>query len=256
MSSRAGSTFLTFLVSIPLAAMGLMAVFGVPPLASVIAASRGLTDTKRDFEEAGKGSRSSSQSQFEDWDSGTAPTAPEWKADATDQTDLEGDGHTGDTRDDLGFTQLPRLGTASEIKDSRKGRSRSPRQEFADSEAPKAAQAASRSLLSPRGGSKTSPSEFAMNSPLDRNSPPIAMKDSLKKLNSLGVKHYHLERGVDQDTWLFVCLFVPGDDARVTHRFEAESDDPDRAAEETVKQIDNWLLQRFREKQPISQNAM
>ena len=82
------------------------------------------------------------------------------------------------------------------------------------------------------------------------------MKESLKKLNSLGVKHYHLERGVDQDSWLFVCLFSPGDDTRVTHRFEAESDDPDGAVAETLKQIDGWLLKRFKDKQPISQNAM
>ena len=72
MSSKAGSTFLTFLVSIPLAAMGLMAVFGVPPLASVIAASRGLSDTKRDFEEDDRDSRRSGQNQFEDWASGSS----------------------------------------------------------------------------------------------------------------------------------------------------------------------------------------
>ena len=111
-------------------------------------------------------------------------------------------------------------------------------------------------LLSPRGGAKQRATEFALNSSEDLDSRPVSMKDSLKKLNSLGVEHYHLERGFDQDTWLFVCLFVPGDDTRVTHRFEAESDDPDRAAEETVKQIDDWLLKRFRDKQPISQNAM
>lgn len=253
MSSRAGSTFVTFLVSIPLAAMGLMAVFGVPPLASVIAASRGLSDANRGFSEDDRGGRHSGDNQFEDWDSGTAP---EWKADGTDPTDIAQD--TGETpdRDDLGFSKLPRAEDRNDPRDSRQGRPRSTREAFGASEPAEESSAKASSLLSPREGAKQRASEFALNSSGDLDSRPVSMKDSLKKLNSLGVKHYHLERGVDQDTWLFVCLFVPGDDTRVTRRFEAESDDPDRAAEETVKQIDDWLLKRFRDKQPISQNAM
>lgn len=251
MSSRAGSTFLTFLVSIPLAAMGLMAVFGVPPLASVIAASRGLTDSNQES----KSGRDSDQSQFEDWDSGTAP---DWKAGDADLTDVaEGNHEATDTdRDDLGFSKVPRDEEGSDSTPRQtKGRRSSPQRGQEDKWADNSPSDA-RSLLSPRGGSKTEKSAFALNANSDRNAPPTSMKESLKKLNSLGVKHYHLERGSDQDTWLFVCLFVPGDDARLTHRFEAESDDPDRAAAETVQQIDSWLLERFRDKQPISQNAM
>ena len=261
MSSKAGSTFLTFLVSIPLAAMGLMAVFGVPPLAEVIAATRGLSGSHRDSAEGDRGSRSSSQSQFEDWDSGTAP---EWKADETDLTDIEG-GTREDSqeRDDLGFSKSPSPQDTSAPLRSPKERPLGQRDALSGSSESETSledsghsKLGTRSLLASRGGSKNRSSEFALNSTPDLDIRPVSMKDSLKKLNSLGVKHYHLERGIDQDTWLFVCLFVPGDDARVTHRFEAESDDPDRAAAETVQQIDAWLLQRFRDKQPISQNAM
>lgn len=255
MSSRAGSTFLTFLVSIPLAAMGLMAVFGVPPLASVIAASRGLTDSNRGLDNDEKNGRDSRQSQFEDWDSGTAP---EWKPGDADLTDIEHgpSDSTNADRDDLGFSKPPREEEFADTAQTRGPRSRTkPEKPELDKWADNSP-SSSRSLLSPRGGSKTEKSDFALNVDPDRNTPPTSMKESLKKLNSLGVKHYHLERGSDQDTWLFVCLFVPGDDTRLTHRFEAESDDPDRAAAETVKQIDTWLLQRFRDKQSISQNAM
>lgn len=251
MSSRAGSTFLTFLVSIPLAAMGLMAVFGVPPLASVIAATRGLTDSNQDS----KSGRDSGQSQFEDWDSGTAP---EWKSGDGDLNDIEGgtSDATDSDRDELGFSKVPRDeegsdSTPSQIKGRRSTPQRGLEGKWGDNSPSDA-----RSLLSPRSGSKTEKSALALNTDSDRNAPPTSMKESLKKLNSLGAKHYHLERGSDQDTWLFVCLFVPGDDARLTHRFETESDDPDRAAAETVQQIDSWLLERFREKQPISQNAL
>jgi hypothetical protein len=254
MSSKAGSTFLTFLVSIPLAAMGLMAVFGVPPLASVIAASRGLSDTNRDFEEDDRGSRRPGQSQFEDWDSGTAP---DWKTDGADPTDIEpGTAGEDDEYDALGFRKIPRSGDNSASRNFRQGNSRPERDEFGDSDPSDDAPSESHGLLSSRGGAKELPFVLPSKPGASRTSPPVSMKDSLKKLNSLGVKHYHLERGVDQDTWLFVCLFVPGDDPRITHRFEAESDDPDRAAAETVQQIDSWLLKRFRDQQPISQNAL
>lgn len=255
MSSRAGSTFLTFLVSIPLAAMGLMAVFGVPPLATVIAASRGLTDSSRGVDGDSRNGRDSTQSQFEDWDSGTAP---EWKSGDADLTDIEGGTRdaTSTDHDELGFSKAPREEEDSHTTRSRTNGSRSKPESLESDRWADNSPSNPRSLLSPRGGSKAEKSRFAVNADPDRNAPPISMKESLKKLNSLGVKHYHLERGSDQDTWLFVCLFVPGDDARLTHRFESESDDPDRAAAETVKQIDSWLLQRFRDKQSISQNAM
>ena len=255
MSSRAGSTFLTFLVSIPLAAMGLMVVFGVPPLASVIAATRGLTDSKGGLDNDSRSGRDSPQSQFEDWDSGTAPA---WKAGDADLSDVEGGTRdaTDTDRDELGFSKVPREDEDSDATPSQtKGRRSSP-QKGRDNKWEDNSPSDTRPLLSSRGGAKTEKSAFALNTDSDRHTPPASMKESLKKLNSLGVKHYHLERGSDQDTWLFVCLFVPGDDTRLTHRFESESDDPDRAAAETVQQIDSWLLQRFRDKQPISQNAM
>ena len=249
MSSRAGSTILTFLVSIPVAAMGLMAVFGVPPLASVIAASRGLSDTNRDFEEVDRGSRRSGQGQFEDWDSGTEASAPEWSSMGTDQSDSPADYRETEDRDDLGFPKLRRDEGQAGSRDSRQGGQRAA---LSGSHTQEGLGSKSDDLLSPHTGARSR----LLNPLQDDQSPPVSMKDSIKKLNSLGAKHYHLERGVNQDTWLFVCLFVPGDDTRITHRFEAESKDPDRAAAETVQQIDSWLLKRFRDTQPISQNAM
>ena len=252
MSSRAGSTILTFLVSIPVAAMGLMAVFGVPPLASVIAASRGLSDTNRDFEEVDRGSRRSGQGQFEDWDSGTEASAPEWNSVGTDPSATPDDSRQTEDRDDLGFPKLARNEDQAGSRESRHGGPTASRTAFNGSHSQDGLASKSDDLLSPHSGA----SSRLLNPLRDDNSPPVSMKDSLKKLNSWGVKHYHLERGVDQDTWLFVCLFVPGDDTRIIRRFESESDDPDRAVAETVQQIDSWLLKRFRDKQPISQNAM
>jgi len=81
------------------------------------------------------------------------------------------------------------------------------------------------------------------------------MKESLKKLNSLNVKKYHLIPGSEPNTWLFVCMFSPGDDQKVIHRFESEDPDPDQAVAKTVEQIDAWLLKRFKDNTSLSQLA-
>ena len=242
MSSRAGSTFVTFLMSVPLAAVGLMAVFGVPPLSSVIAATRGLNETDRGSKDTDASNSNSREDQFKNWDSGTAP---EWNSDgATPDED-----QLGDVEDISSSKPSRRTGEPGTTGSRRGGLSSTLDLKHGDSDP---TQPGSRSPRPGRGDSRIGLNE-SDEEPVSR---PPAMKDSLKKLNALGVKHYHLERGTDQDTWLFVCLFCPSDESRVTHRFEAESDDPDRAAEETVKQLDGWLLKRFRDKQPITQNAM
>ncbi len=251
MSSKVGSTFVTLLMSVPLAAVGLMAVFGVPPLSSVIAATRGLNDAGRGSNDRDRADRKSSENQFEDWDSGSAP---EWNLDGTkidpteglDEVDpLDIPGENGSKDDGRG-----RVSPWKNRGRSNPDRERNQSPDSDDNSSEKLA--GSRSLLPGDNGSRDGNSRWG-SEPSSRS---MSMKESLKKLNALGVKHYHLERGSDADTWLFVCLFAPGDEARVTHRFESESDDPDRAAEETVKQIDGWLLKRFRDKQPITQNAM
>ena len=254
MSSRAGSTFVTFLMSIPVAAAGLVAFFGVPPLSSVIAASRSLSDKAHDFGEVDQESSHSSGNKFEEWG---ADPAPEWAEDGSDLgkkgTDLAKSALAKSHEfarevDDLGFSKLPREGQDNTPPRSGQGRPQTRRDQFASL----GSSDKSDSELLPSDASRSGRSEFNGGS----TARPMTMKESLKKLNSLGVKHYHLERGADQDSWLFVCLFSPGDDTRVTHRFEAESDDPDGAVAETLKQIDGWLLKRFKDKQPISQSAM
>ena len=239
MSSTAGSTFVTFLMSIPFAAVGLMAVFGVPPLSSVIAASRGLNDKIQEFSEDDRGSKKTASHEFEDWDS-SSDSAPGWSEGTNrSQSETTGTGKSGEV-DELGFSKFPE----DTSRDERKGRAGLKTRDEQGN------------LVNSMSSDRDKSSEAQLAFRDDQQAPPTSMKESLKKLNALGVKHYHLERGADQDTWLFVCLFSPGDETRVTHRFESESEDPDRAVSETLKQIDIWLLKRFRDKQPISQNAL
>ncbi|RLS56561.1 MAG: hypothetical protein DWH91_06400 [Planctomycetota bacterium] len=246
MSSRAGSTIVTFLVSIPVAAVGLMAVFGVPPLANVIAAPRGFGN----FDAGGESqdSRRASSRNTDEWEE--FDEAPSWDADTESLTD-DRDTEPADDKDALGF---------SKFKDSSRRL-----QESAD----RASSGRSR-LLAGRDSdredrsSRLDDDQTAQKDhrPLEQDSQgnpssavPMTMKEALKKLNMLQVKTYHLQPGADPDTWLFVCLFTPGDDPRVIQRFEAESADPDQAVSEVLGQIDTWLAQRWKERQPVARNA-
>lgn len=92
----------------------------------------------------------------------------------------------------------------------------------------------------------------AMSATLERGNPAplqngsiLTWRQASAKLNDLGVKNYHLERGVSEGTFLFVCMFSPGDSPQVVHRFEAEADDPLIAVNQVLQQIDRWMRSRY-----------
>lgn len=251
MSSRAGSTVLTFLMSIPVAAVGLMAVFGVPPLSSVIAASRGNHDINLGFEEDDRSTRSGRSERGT-----TDEEAPSW-SDSDSETDLGSvtDIESDETeRDDLGFSRSESKGgrkrSSSPLADARSSESDNDALRF-DDEKPETEKSSSKS----RGLKRDAANPFPEDAPTSSRGSRVSMKESLKKLNSLNVKKYHLVPGSEPNTWLFVCMFAPGDDQKVIHRFESEDADPDQAVAKTVEQIDAWLLKRFKDNTSLSQMA-
>lgn len=267
MSSRAGSSFVTFLMSIPVVTAGMVTFFGVPPLSTVIAATRGLNSKLQDLSSSDGESSPSTSSQFEDWDSESAPS---WEGEGTEESHSHHhDKPKNKSRevDDLGFS-LPSDDesndkSSEETKPKRQANPRKRRTESAQTDQfewqDNLIEAKDTKPLDETKTADLGNGKFNSRFPNANNKKPdapLSMKEALKKLNSLGVKKYHLERGTDQDTWLFVCIFSPGDDSRVVHRFEAESTEPEGAVTETLKQIDSWLLKRFRDKQPISQAAL
>lgn len=78
-----------------------------------------------------------------------------------------------------------------------------------------------------------------------QNGPILTWRQASAKLNDLGVTNYHLERGATEGTFLFVCMFSPGDSPQVVHRFEAEADDPLIAVNQVLQQIDRWMQSRY-----------
>lgn len=75
--------------------------------------------------------------------------------------------------------------------------------------------------------------------------PSLGWKDAQRRLSDLGIQDYHLERGSQEGSFLFVCMFSPGDDQRIVQRFEAEADDPLLAVEDVLRQVNQWLQRRF-----------
>ena len=269
MSSRAGSSFVTFLMSIPVVAAGMVAFFGVPPLSTVIAATRGLNTKLQNLNSNDGESSPSNSSQFEDWDSESAPS---WESEGTEESHSSDHNHEKPKKksrdvDDLGFSlhtddksddkqsEVPNHKRMPPARQRRTESTQEDQFEWQDNLIEAKNTKPLDETKSADLGSGMLNSRF-QNANDKQSDAPLSMKEALKKLNSLGVKNYHLERGTDQDTWLFVCIFSPGDDSRVVHRFEAESAEPEGAVTETLKQIDNWLLKRFRDKQPISQTAL
>lgn len=80
---------------------------------------------------------------------------------------------------------------------------------------------------------------------LDRQTPLLTWRQASLRLTELGVRNYHLERGAGSGTFLFVCTFSPGDAPHVVHRFEAEMDDPLLAVNEVLQQVDHWMQSRY-----------
>jgi hypothetical protein len=83
--------------------------------------------------------------------------------------------------------------------------------------------------------------------PVSRGPATINWTQARRKLAELGIDRFHLEAGLEPDQFLFVCLFSPDGDSRVTQRFEAEAVDPLVAVEQVLTQIDGWLANRYAE---------
>lgn len=105
-----------------------------------------------------------------------------------------------------------------------------------------------------------SPFSVASAEPVPRQSRPTAhtvapkpaMTDSsgltwqaaVKRLNDLEIRNFRLEPGHQAQQFAFYCSFTPPESPRVSYRFEAEADEPLRAVEKVLQQIETWRAAR------------
>ncbi|SFI27657.1 hypothetical protein [Planctomicrobium piriforme] len=262
MGAKIASFLATLLLSIPLAAIGLMAVFGIPQLVPAnsgperdnvfrgiqnaldwrdkdkdadLNATPAYEDAPHFGEENSSQSSTARQSSLE-----TRPHAhthddsPQKNSDAYDlrnrpgstlasNAPLRSTGSTANSGAPPHWSEAPPMITGGD----------------AFSGAPAAGSSLARSQVTPPASSS-----MALNTS-SSNGPFLSWRHASLRLTELGIKNYHLERGATEGTFLFVCVFSPGDAPQVTHRFESEADDPLLAVNQVLQQVDGWMRNRF-----------
>jgi hypothetical protein len=73
---------------------------------------------------------------------------------------------------------------------------------------------------------------------------PLTWQSAVRRLNDLEIRNFRLEPGQKPEQFVFICSYTPQDNPRVSYRFEAEADEPLRAVEKVLTQIDAWLAGR------------
>jgi hypothetical protein len=73
----------------------------------------------------------------------------------------------------------------------------------------------------------------------------MSWREAARELSDRGIENFRLERGHDAESFLFVCTLTPGDAPHVTMRFEAEAVEPLAAVGNVLDQVDAWLRGRF-----------
>ncbi len=77
-----------------------------------------------------------------------------------------------------------------------------------------------------------------------QQSEPLTWQEAAARLAELGIRQYKLEPGERMNEFHFACSYTPKDDPRITHRFEAEATEPILAVKKVLAQIEEWLQYR------------
>ena len=68
----------------------------------------------------------------------------------------------------------------------------------------------------------------------------LTWQSAVQRLNELEIRNFRLERGHQDNQFIFICSYTPSDSPRVSNRFEAEADEPLKAVEKVLEQIEEW----------------
>jgi len=65
-------------------------------------------------------------------------------------------------------------------------------------------------------------------------------RDAINRLNQLGIRTYRLSPSASDGRYHFMCLVTSADDPRISRRFEAESREPLDAVDRVLAQVEEW----------------
>src|SRR5690606_10232719 len=229
MSAKQGGSLATLLLAIPLSAIPLMAVFGIPEFTPLSAATQ--ESSPPDLV----------RQPMASFDPPTDSTATSDERNRRAAGDLLSPAPARRPQDSAGLQQKGVVGESSVAVTA------APHAATASASAPSA-----RSQPSPRPMQTAAPqpsirplatAETALAPAATASG--LTWREATRKLEEVGITDYRLERGDSSDRFLFVCRFSPGGDERIVQRFEAEAAEPLAAVENVLAQVDHWLQHRF-----------
>jgi hypothetical protein len=238
MSGNGGGSFAAILLSIPLTAVALMSVFGIPQLSKVVSSIGGDSDDELDPDEFDSRSRSKRRASRED--DLALENAEPWDAEE------ESDSSFGRSR-----KRLPRPSPLLESS------SRTDEGEDGFSAGRKSLLARDSFEVNPDGADEEFSGDEFGESPKRDARHPFAPTDqptgetlrtggrsnfaaAIQRLTALGVARYHLEPGLAPGDFLFVCIVPDKAASGPIHRFESEGADPAAAVDDVIQQITAW----------------
>lgn len=230
MNGKGGSSLGTLLFSVPLAAIPLMAIFGIPQFAPLVASPErsGSYDRHADDRSSNVRIRGGRRQSDEFEEELTDSDAPEFDADRRPSLDRSLEDRYGRVAAGRGRTQND---AAEERPQAQLGEER-----VTDS----SAIASNDDGLKPRSTRDNVVSPAASDAPAPPAATGLTWKSAAEQLQALSITSYHLEPGANPTSFLFVCSFVPAQHPNVTMRFESESADPLVAVDDVLAQIDRW----------------
>lgn len=240
MRNHAHSSFATILLLIPILAVPMLAIFGVPQFTPAVtspfddAKSRKKTDS-----EAPPFSPSSRETDtFEQFAASNTTETAAWASDTVDPA-------------------------SQKLADRRNpGRGQPVSHEVVLNEPSAPSPFASEAPATPRRNMDAVPGSYRRSRPdsstaatvpagpkASRSAPAVVepqltWREAVQRLNTMGIRNFRLEPGHQPSQFLFNCSYTPRDNPRVSYRFEAEADEPLRAVERVLEQIDTWLAAR------------
>jgi hypothetical protein len=69
--------------------------------------------------------------------------------------------------------------------------------------------------------------------------PSLTWQGAVKRLNELDISNFRLEPGSDPNQFLFMCSYSPPENPQVSYRFEAEASEPLKAVEKVLAQVES-----------------
>ena len=240
MRSHAHSSFATILLLIPILTVPMLAIFGVPQFTPVVASPfDDAKSHKKTDSEAPPFSPSSRESDsFEQFAANTATQTADWATDTADQASQRLADRRNVTRGQPVSHEVvhpeptsPSPFTSDASATPRRGMENIPGSY-------RRSRNESAMVTMPQAGPAT-----PRNAPTTVE-PPLSWRDAVQRLNAMGIRNFRLEPGHQPSQCLFFCSYTPRDNPRVSYRFEAEADEPLRAVERVLEQIDTWLAAR------------